>query len=71
MAGTAVLAFDIRIHGVADRASVASREYFGVAEFTAVPDGMLLVREANGVDPRVTCCDRKIFSVLHLRRFDG
>lgn len=54
MAGTAVLAFDIRKHREVDRAFRGTGEDFGVAEFTAVPNGMLLVREANGVNPRVT-----------------
>ena len=54
MAGTAVPAFDIPKHREVDRAFRGTGEYFGMAEFTAVPDGMLLVREANGVNPRVT-----------------
>lgn len=54
MAGTAVFAFDIRKHRELDRAFRGTGEYFGVAEFTAVPNGMLLVREVDGVHPRVT-----------------
>ena len=71
MAGTAVSAFDIRKHREADRAFLGSWEYFGMAEFTAVPDGMLLVREGNRVDPRETCFDGKIFPAPHRCLFDG
>jgi len=40
-------AFDIGKHRVVDRAFWGSWEYVGVAEFTAVPDGVFLVRETN------------------------
>src|SRR5271157_218690 len=71
MAGTAVSGFDIRKHREADRAFRGTGEYFGVAEFTAVPNGMLLVREVNGVNPRVTRFERKILPARHRRLFDG
>ena len=71
MAGAAVLAFSISKHREMSRAFLRRGEYFGMAECTAVPDGMLLVREVNGVNPRVTCFDGKILPVLHLRRLDG
>ena len=48
MAGAAVLAFSISKHREMSRAFLRRGEYFGMAEFTAVPDGMLLVRELNG-----------------------
>ena len=71
VAGAAVASFDVRKHRVSDRTFPASWEYFGVAEFTSVPDGMLLVREENGLNPRVACLDGEIFSVLHRPPFDG
>lgn len=71
VAGAAVSAFDIRKHREVDRAFRGTGEYFGVAEFTAVPNGMLLVREVNGMNPRVTRFERKILPALHRCLFDG
>ena len=71
MAGTAVSAFDIRKHRESDRAFLGKWKDFGMAEFTTVPDGMLLVGEANRVDPRVSCFDGKIFPAPHRCLFDG
>ena len=70
MAGAAVFAFNVRKHRKAHRAFLGGREYFGMAQFTAVPDGMLLMREVNRFDPRVSCFNGKILPILHLRRFD-
>ena len=71
MAGTAVSAFDIRKHGESDCAFRGRWEYFGMAEFTAIPDGMLFMREANGGDPWEPCLDGEIFPALHLCFFYG
>ena len=67
VAGTAVSPFDIRKHREVNRIFLGGREYFGMAQFTAVPNGMLLVRENDRVDPLVSCHDGKILPVLHLR----
>ena len=71
MTCTTVVAFKIGKHGEAERAFLGGWKYFGMAEFTAVPDGMLLVRKLNGVNPRKSGFDGKIFPVLHLGRVDG
>lgn len=71
VAGATVSSFDIRKHREADRAFLGSWEYFGMAEFTAVPNGMFLVREANRVDPRITCFDGEIFPAPHWGLSDG
>src|SRR5271165_6736464 len=65
MAGTAVASFNIVKHREPDSALLGRGEYLGMAEFTAVPDGMFLVGEVNGVNPRVACLDGKIFPALH------
>ena len=71
MAGTAVSALDIQIHRVADRAFLGSWKYVRMADFTAIPDGMLLVREGNIGDPRVMRFDGKILPALEPCFLDG
>lgn len=71
VAGTAVSPFDIGKHREVNRFFLGGREYFGMAEFTAVPNGMLLVRERDRVDPRISGHDGKILPVLHFRFSDG
>jgi len=70
-AGAAVSSFDVRKHREADRAFLGSGEYFGMAEFTAAPDGVLLVRELNWVKPLLSCFDGKILAAFHGRLSDG
>ena len=71
VASAAVSPLNIRKHREVNRVFLGGREYFGMAEFTAVPNGMLLVRENDRVDPRVSGRDGKILPVLHLRLVDG
>ena len=71
VAGAAVSPFDIGKHREVNRFFLGGREYFGMAQFTAVPNGMLLVRERDRVDPRVSGHDGKILPVLHFRLSDG
>lgn len=71
MAGPAVSPFDIRKHRKSDSAFLGSGEYFGMAEFTAAPKGMLFVRKLNRVNPRVTCLDGEILTGFHCRFFGG
>lgn len=51
MARAAIAPFYIGEHGVACGALFRGRKYFGVAELTAVPRGVLFVREDNRLDP--------------------
>ena len=69
--GTAVSAFDIPKHRVVERAFLGSWKYVGVAHFTAIPDGMLLVRETDIGNPRVMRFDGKIFPALERCPLDG
>ena len=63
----AVSAFDIQKHRVVDCTFLGSGKYVGMADFTAIPDGMLLVREADGGDPGVMRFHKKIFPAVQRR----
>lgn len=71
VAGAAVSPFDIGKHREVNRFFLGGREYFGMAQFTAVPNGMLFMRERDRVDPPVSGHDGKILPVLHFRFSDG
>ncbi len=70
MAGATASSFDVRKHREVDISFLGAREYFGVAQFTAVPDGMLLMRKLNRLDPWISWLDAEVFSVLHLGFLD-
>ena len=71
MAGTAVMSFDVGKHRVLGVGSAGGREYFRMAKFAAIPDGMLLMREGDRVNPFEARFYGKVSPTLDICFLDG
>jgi len=71
MAGSAVTSFDVGKHRVLGLGPARGWEYLRMAQFAAIPDGMLLMREGDGMDPFEARFYGKVRPALDVRFLDG